>query len=80
MAKKAFDVAVGFATQPAEGTYNPALDAIAATFAGNPAGTDDGLLLGDPESGIGGSGLSFGLGRVGRDKATLAGSFTRPLS
>jgi hypothetical protein len=79
MAKVNFDVAVAFAPA-AEGTFDAALDAIAGTLSGVSGGTDDGLLLGDPESGIGGSGLTFGTERIRRDKATLAGSFTRPLS
>jgi len=79
MSKFDFDVAVAFATQTAEGTYNATLDAISATLGGDPDGTDQGLILGDPESGIGESGLSFTAGRRSRAKSVLAGSFTRPM-
>lgn len=80
MAKFDFDVAVGFAVQSVEGTYNPTLDAVGGTWGGDPDGTDEGLLLGDSESGIGGSGLTLQVGRRHRDKAPLSGGFTRPLS
>jgi hypothetical protein len=87
MAKVAFDIAVGFATQADEVTYadgvgasSADLDGISGTWGGDPDTTDEGLLLGDPESGIGESGLSFSVGRRSRDKAVLAGSFTRPIS
>lgn len=79
MAKFDFDVAVAFAAQSGE-TYDPTLDAISATLSGDPDGTDDGLLLGDPESGIGESGLSLTYAPDRRDKGVVAGSFTRPLS
>src|SRR3972149_5087923 len=75
MAKFAFEVAVGFLPQVAEGTYNPTLDGITTSWA-----TSGGLMLGDPESGIGESGLSLTVGRSKRDKAFLAGSFPRSLS
>src|SRR3990172_1245708 len=75
MAKFAFEVAVGFLPQVAEGTYNTTLDGITTSWA-----TSGGLMLGDPESGIGESGLSLTVGRSKRDKAFLAGSFTRSLS
>jgi len=80
MAKETFDVAVAFAPQSGEGVYDPTLDAIAANLSGDPDGTDDGLLLGDPESGVAESGLALSIGRVGRPKAYLAGSFTRSIS
>lgn len=80
MAKFDFDVAVAFAPQSAEGVYDPTLDAISATLDGDPGGTDDGLLLGDSASGIGGSGLTLVMGREGREKAVLGSSFTRPIS
>lgn len=80
MAKYDFSVAFAAAAQTAEGTFNSTLDGISATLAGDPGGTDDGLLLGDPESGIGQSGLSIGIGRGRREKAPLSGSFTTPLA
>lgn len=75
MAKFNAEVAVAFATQSAEGTYNATLDAITTTLT-----AADGLLLGDPESGVNSSGLSFGAQRGKRDKGFVSGSFTRPLS
>jgi len=84
MGKYAFDHAVAFATQADEDTYNAGLDAITTDLQGEriPGGADDddGLILGDPGSGVGESGLSLALGRRSRDKAFLAGGFTRPLS
>ncbi len=80
MAKFDFDIAIAFATQSAEGTYNAGLDAISATLDGDPDNTDDGLVLGDPESGIGESGVSFAAGRRSREKAVLSGGFTKPLA
>lgn len=79
MAKYDFDVAVAFAPQTAEGTYDTTLDAISATLDGDPDATDDGLVLGDPESGIRQSGLDFRVGRRRREKAFVGSSFTRPL-
>lgn len=84
MAKIPLSSSVGFAfaaqTQTAEGTYNAALDAITTSLSGDPDGTDEGLVLGDAQ-GINESGLtSITIGRRGRNKAVLAGSFTRPLS
>lgn len=75
-----FDVAVAFAEQSAEGTYDPTLDAVTNSLSGDPDGTDDGLLLGDAESGIGGSGLDFEAERIFRDSAEIGSSFTRGLS
>ncbi len=69
------EIAVAFAKQTGTGTYNAGLDAITTTLLAS-----DGLLLGDAESGIKGSGLSLTLGRSKRDKAFVAGSFTRSIS
>src|SRR3990172_6906205 len=75
MPKYAFELAAGFMPQVDEATYNATLEAITTAWAGTA-----GLLLGDPESGIGESGLSLTIGRSKRDKAFLAGSFTRSLA
>ncbi len=75
MAKFNFGAAVAFAPQTAEGTYNAALDAIGATLLDS-----DGLLLGDPESGVSESGLTLTLGRGKRDKAFIGTSFSRTIS
>ena len=81
MAKVPFEVAVGFGIQDEEGTYNTTLDAIAAgTWDGDPDNTDEGLVLGDSESGEGGTGLSITMGRNSRDKPQIGSSLTRGLS
>lgn len=80
MAKYDFDVAFAAAPQTQEGSYDTTLDGITTALRGDPDGTDDGLVLGDPSAGIGESGLSFTAGRRSRDKAVLSGGFTRPLS
>lgn len=82
MAKYDFEILAAFAPQTGEGAgeYDSTLDGITTAIYGDPDTTDDGLVLGDPEAGIGESGISFGFGRRHRDKAVLAGGDTRPLS
>ncbi len=75
MAKFDFEVAVAFATQTAEGTYNATLDGITTSLSHT-----QGLLLGDPEAGVYESGLTLTLGRKRKDKAFLGSSRSRPLS
>lgn len=75
MAKFAHEVAVAFATQSAEGTFDPTLDAITSALADT-----DGLLLGAAGQGVRDSGLSLGLGRSSTPGAFLGSSFDRPLS
>jgi len=75
MAKFDFEVACAFAPQVAEGTYNATLDAITTALT-----SANGLLLGKSGTGIGDSGLSFGLGRAFEEKSVLPGTLTRPLS
>lgn len=75
MAKFSFEVAVAFATQTAEGTYDPTLDGITTSIT-----AAQGLVLGDPESGVRQSGLSLAIGRKKREKPFLGSSFTRSLS
>lgn len=73
-------VAVAFAPQTAEGTYETTLDGISATLAGDPNGTDNGLMLGLDGEGISNSGLTYQVERVLEDQAVYAGSLTRGLS
>jgi len=80
MAKVGFDIAVAFAPQSAEGVYDTTLGAVTTSLSGDPDGVDEGLLLGDPGSGIAESGLDFTVGRASVDKAPFSGSFSRPLS
>ena len=77
MAKSDFEVAVAFATQSGEGeaSYDATLDAITDTLV-----LADGLVLGDADAGVRGSGLSLALGRKRKDKAFVGASFTRSLS
>ena len=78
--KVTWDVAVAFGIQAAEGDYNDTLDLVTNSLSGDPDGTDDGLVLGDSESGEGGSGLTLTMGRRSRDKAPIGSSFTKSLS
>jgi hypothetical protein len=73
--KKDFGVACAFAPQVAEGDYNDTLDTSTT-----PLTAAQGLLLGKSGTGIGDSGLNFGLARVSEDKSVLPGTLTRPLS
>ena len=75
MAKFDFEVAVAFAKQVDDTTYNAGLDAITTTLVAS-----DGLVLGDPDSGVRETGLSLTLGRSKKDKAFVGASFTRSLS
>jgi hypothetical protein len=70
-----FEVACAFAPQVDEADYNDTLDGITTVLT-----AAQGLLLGKSGTGIGDSGLTFGLGRVSEDKAVLPGTLTRPLS
>lgn len=84
MAKFNFGVAVAFGAQAAEGSYNDALDAVAATlsFSETP-GADTkkaGLLLGAAGNGVRDSGLALSVGRGSAIKGFLGSTFTRPLS
>lgn len=76
MAQDPFKVAIMLRSQAVLGTINPTLDAF--NIAGASALLSDGLVLGDSESGEGGSGIDFASTRRLREKAIIAGSFTRP--
>lgn len=75
MAKFAFETAVAFATQTAEGTYNSTLDGLTTSIT-----AAQGLVLGSASAGVRESGLTLGFERVREEKAFLAGSFTRDIS
>jgi hypothetical protein len=75
MAKYDFEAAVAFATQTAEGTFDPTLDAITTTLTAS-----DGLILGASGNGVGDTGIDFGLGRSSTDASPFSGSFTRAIS
>lgn len=73
-----FLLGMAFKTQAARGTAT----AMAVIGSGSGAGgainnTTDGAVLGDPNSGAGGSGISFGLSKAITEKAVQTGSFTR---
>jgi hypothetical protein len=78
MAKFDFEVAVAFAKQVDEDTYNAGLAGIGVDP--DILADTDGLLLGDPDSGVRETGLSLTLGRSKKDKAFVGASFTRSLS
>lgn len=82
MAKYNSSILCGFDIQTALGTYNASLAGIeaAGTWGGDIEGTDEGLLLGDADTGINGSGLTLTLGRQGKEQTVVGSSFTRPLS
>jgi hypothetical protein len=75
MPKFDFGVAIAFATQTAEGTYNATLDAITTSLS-----YTQGLVLGDASAGVNKSGLSLGIGRRKEDKAFIGSTFTKPIS
>ncbi len=77
-----FSVACGFMPQSGAGVFNTDLAARtgADSWAGDIEGTDHGLLLGDPESGIGESGLTLTMGRRSTDAQVITPSRTRPIS
>lgn len=75
MAKFDFGVAVAFATQTAEGTYNATLDGITTSLT-----AAQGLVLGEASAGVRKSGLSLGFGRKMEDKAFIGTTFTKPIS
>ena len=82
MAKYNSSILCGFDIQSGLGTYNTALAAIeaAGTWGGDIEGTDEGLLAGDAEAGINGSGLTLTMGRQGKEQTVVGSSLTRPLS
>lgn len=83
MAEPQASLAVAFAMQAALGTMDPTL---AALHAGGGAGTagalnlSNGIVLGDPGSGVRGTGIDFTFERGLSEKANISGSFTTPLS
>ena len=80
MGKVAWGAAMGFAAGT-EGTYDSGLDAIASgTWDGDVDNTDEGLLLGDRESGEGNSGFSITIERDHRETAPIGSSDTQSIS
>ncbi len=69
-----FDLQLGiaFGTQSVLGTADATIAALTTDL-----DFDDGIVLGDPESGIGESGLSYQAVRNLREKAAVLGSFTK---
>ena len=74
MSKFDFEVALAFATQTAEGTYNSTLDGITSSITHS-----QGLVLGSAAAGVGESGLSFGLAREGEERAVIGSTLSKPL-
>ena len=77
-----YDVAFGLAPQTAEGLMNPVLDGISGTWngQGGAGGADEGLLLGDANSGVNGSGLDITMGRRSSENPKVTASLTTPIS
>lgn len=82
MAKYNSLIVGGFDIQTGLGAYNANLAGRTSggTWGGDSSGTDQGLLLGDENQGINGSGLTFTLGRQGKEQSVIGSSLTRPLS
>lgn len=72
MAEKTFQIAVAFGIQSVAGTA----DATIAALAGSLSETD-GFVLGDPEAGVGESGIEWAVARELKEKADVSGSFTK---
>ncbi len=82
MAKYTSEILCGFDIQTGLGTYNAALAAITAagTWDGDSSAADEGLLLGDADSGINGSGLTLTMSNRRKEQVVVDGSLTRPIS
>lgn len=72
MAEQNFNMAVAFGVQSVAGTANATIAALSGAL-----DSSDGIVLGDPESGIGESGIDFAVSRSLREKADVSGSFTK---
>jgi hypothetical protein len=70
-----FLLGAAFGAQTTRGTADATIAALAGALT-----EADGLILGDPDSGVGETGISFGLTRAFRDKAVVTGSFSRSFS
>jgi hypothetical protein len=75
MSKFDYEVAVAFAPQSAEGSYDSTLDDITTSLV-----VANGLILGQDGVGVGGSGLSFGYGRKLTERSVISGTLSRPIS
>lgn len=75
MAEPSFLFALAIGTQATLGTADPTIAALSGALT-----QANGLVLGDPESGIGGSGFEARFIRELREKARVSGSFTRQAS
>jgi hypothetical protein len=71
MAEFDLQLAVAFGTQSVLGTADSTIAALSGSI-----DSSDGIVLGDPESGINESGLSYQAIRSLREKAVVSGSFT----
>ena len=72
MAEKAFQIAVAFGVQAVAGTADATIAALAGALS-----ETDGFVLGDPESGVGESGIDWAVAREFAEKAAVSGSFTK---
>jgi hypothetical protein len=75
MAEFDLNLGVAFGTQSAVGTVNSTVAALSGALS-----STNGIVLGDADSGVGNSGITYQTIRNFRDKAYVSGSFTRPPS
>lgn len=72
MAEKTFQIAVAFGVQSSAGTADATIAALTGSL-----GETDGFVLGDPDSGVAGSGIEWAIARELKEKADVSGSFTK---
>ena len=72
MGEVTFNIAAAFGVQSVLGTADATIAALTTSV-----DETDGLVLGDPESGIGESGIDFAIARSLREKADVSPSFTK---
>lgn len=72
MAEFDFGIAVAFGVQSTPGTVDPTIAALTGSLV-----ESDGIVLGDPDSGIAESGIDFEVDRELKERAVVSGSFTK---
>jgi hypothetical protein len=72
MAEITFQLAAAFGVQSVAGTADATIAALSGSL-----GEADGFVLGDPESGVGETGIEWATARELKEKANVSGSFTK---